>query len=690
MHLCGEHLSVARALAGMFFCVTLLALYGIALLLLDRRRAALFALSLLSLKFLGWPAFSAYTYWDVSFALCCLAILLFLRGPRREPSPQLAAAGLCTGLALLAKQNLGLYLGAACAALIALPAGAPGDRPLTVRRRAAALACFALGAALPVGAMALHFASHGLLGTMLHGGFVRPLTGYLPTSGLSFARMLAWWQLGSLRGADALPYLPVDYWELLMRGHLPAATEPWLWLGGELAVRLLYASVPLAFAWALLRAPRRRGAAPPRERLPAFALLALAVFASALPRADFVHVISVYPPVLLLLLALRRASPRSWRMEAVAVALGLAVCGLLAVHHRSHLSYRMVLERATVEVDPSAGWLEALVETIERELDPGEPLFVLGHEAHLYFLTARFSPWPFSQLYPGQVGGDGGRALAALLEQDPPPLVVQGILHWPGVPDLLGSAPALLRWVRAHYEEDRSFFERHPPAAGPPPNASVVRILRRRPAPAGRAGTGGAPRREPRRAHGVSVGVAEGAQPLAGSAVDHGSGELALGGLEAPAEAAGPAQQLFGDLAGIDRHALARIPVQAEDEGPTVAGLDHLPRPAQEREPLHARDHVRLEERIRMELGHEVARWQRGGTQKAAPAHTGAWRRACQGEERRRDVEQVHGLETALPRAAASAVADHERHAQRLRVEREGVEPAAVLAELLAVVGDDH
>ena len=173
------------------------------------------------------------------------------------------------------------------------------------------------GFVLSVGPALAYFAAHGLLGDMLHGGLVRPFTGYLPTAAVPFSVPLEWWKLGALEGEPAQPYFPLHYTEMIYFDLLPwpGWKHGW-WLVGEVFSRLLYTSVPVAFAllaWLWFRA-RRQPAASDREREArrrcfAFGLLAFAVTASAFPRADFPHIINVYPVVLLLLFAV--SSPRS-------------------------------------------------------------------------------------------------------------------------------------------------------------------------------------------------------------------------------------------------------------------------------------------------------------------------------------------------------------------------------------------
>jgi hypothetical protein len=109
---------------------------------------------------------------------------------------------------------------------------------------------------------------------------------------------------------------------------------------------------------------------------------------------------------------------------------------------------------------------------------PGERIFVYGHESQLYFLTGRFYPWPYSQLYPGQEGGDGGLMLSILLKRVPPRLVLRGVLSWPGIPNLPGYAPQLFDYIWFNFETDESFFVRHPVPAGETPPDWVISVMR--------------------------------------------------------------------------------------------------------------------------------------------------------------------------------------------------------------------
>jgi hypothetical protein len=488
----GEHVAVARWLAAGIYCGILLALYAIAVQLLERRRAALLGLSLLGFKFIAWPGLTAYCYWDLAFLFACLAIALLLRHLERGGaggSPRLLAAGLCAGLSLTSKQSLGIYLTATAFLLLWLRPRAVGSEPRSARMRE--LAAFGVGAAAPVLLMAGYFAAQGVLPQMVESGLVRPLSSYLPTSGISGLAPLRWWELGGLQDVGSFPYWVEPYWRMLKFERLPGKSlYPLYWLGGEVFARVLYSSVLVAFAAVAVHRLRTvGGGGAPRDRgLHASAALAFAVVLSAAPRLDLPHVISVYPLVLVLLFCLWERFVRGLRLglaaprlETAAVLLLVFGTAILTGIHHSHLSYRLKLERADLRIDPFDAYTESVVRFISDELGSDDRLFVLGHDAHYYFLSGRFHPWRFVQLYPGQEGADGGRELVEILEREPPKLIVTGTLRIPGVPSLSDYAPQLDRWVASRYELDPRAAQRYPPPAGWP--RSLVTVLRPRSSP---------------------------------------------------------------------------------------------------------------------------------------------------------------------------------------------------------------
>jgi len=261
---------------------------------------------------------------------------------------------------------------------------------------------------------------------------------------------------------------------------------PAYWVAAEIATRALYTSIPLAFGLLLFSAARPflRGELPGELALSLrFAALAGAVMASAWPRADFYHVISVYPVVLLLLFdragARRRGSVSSsgarWIGRGALISL-LAVTGTVSGLHQSTHRHHLNLERADLHISPFSAWVESIVKLARTELEPGDPLFVYGHEAAFYFLAERFPTWRFAQLYPGQAGADRGRELADHLRAHPPAVIVRGLA---GTPSLDTYTPELLSWVKENYEVDTKVFEAYPPPVDFVPPRWMVAVLRK-------------------------------------------------------------------------------------------------------------------------------------------------------------------------------------------------------------------
>jgi hypothetical protein len=175
---------------------------------------------------------------------------------------------------------------------------------------------------------------------------------------------------------------------------------------------------------------------------------------------------------------LARRLPRAVWLEGALVAAGLAGCAWLALARSAQLSETVELARARFRAYPHDAYIRSAVRYIEQELAPGERLFVYGSDASYYFLTGRHYGWPFPQLYPGHEGGDGGRALVALLEREPPAMVIQASQRIPGLPPLSSYAPELDAWVRDHYRADRAVFRRFPPPEGHVPQGGYFLLMR--------------------------------------------------------------------------------------------------------------------------------------------------------------------------------------------------------------------
>jgi hypothetical protein len=475
MSIFGEHLSVARGVAGAIYCATLLGVYASALSLIDRRRAALCGLSLLCLKFFAFPIYTMFFYADASLAAAILALALFLRHRFDGASTRLFWVGVLAGLSIVTKQSTGILVAFVFALVLLFPAFAHGPRKRA--HRLSELASYGAGLFFVIAGMSVYFAAHGVFGDMIHGGLVRPFTGYLPTSGVSFAPPIAWWNFGELK-SEALIYYPQAYLELALHGTRPGDASRIFYLQvGEVIVRVLYSLLPILFLACAALWVRAWGRSPDddieatlaRGRFFSTAGITLAIVISAFPRADFIHIITIYPAVAIIGFALCRPSMlglrgmagegsesivqvRRLRIEAGLIALLLISTGFFAISYDTTLSHRLSTDRAEVWVRPRDAWLASMVHYVQEEIPKGESFFVYGHEAHWYYLADRYTQRPFSQLYPGMTGDEDGAELAELIRETRPRVIAQGVLRWPGTPSLLRYTGKLRRTMDELYE----------------------------------------------------------------------------------------------------------------------------------------------------------------------------------------------------------------------------------------------
>lgn len=499
MGIFGEHLSVARFLAGMVYVGIVVTLYFVALRLLDKQRAALFGIALLGCKMLAWPAYTSYFYWDVSLFAACVAVLLLLaclESTNNNPRGLLVGVGAAIGVAFITKQSIGIYLGGAVTlVLIAHHFVSARDDSVETEASPSLFSPFGpliLGFTLAAGPMILYFAAKGLLPQMIYSGLIRPFTDYADTSGISFSKPLRWWEFGELRGTKLFFYYPVIYWRVMSKELLPGGPEAYAvyWAAGETFIRWIYTSLPLIFGagtWLALRS-RMQLDAPAHRNFAVVLLTGAAITASAFPRADFTHLMGVYPVILLLLFAsvghllnFKSDSPRTRVLRRVEVAavlsFGLLLFGFSYAQHNA-MTTRIDMPTANLNVLPQDAYYTSVVNWVTDEVPEGAPFFIYGHEAHYYFLTQRFSSWTFSQLYPGQDGGDDGATLTEMLKRDPPKVVIQGFLNFPGLPNLQTYTPILNDYLKANYKTDRRPFERYPPSEGGMPSPYWIQIKR--------------------------------------------------------------------------------------------------------------------------------------------------------------------------------------------------------------------
>lgn len=481
MALFGQSLVVARVLDAAIYTAMVVVSYVLARKVLGRGAAAFYGMSLVALKYWAWPIWTAYVYPDLAIALTMggiLALVRLLEGREHWPA---FVAGLLFAAATSCKQTVGIYpglvgLGMLGAWRILAIHGAPAWSSALVGSGTAAprplrpLWLYAAGGAVGLATPFFYFAAHGLGTAMVVNGLVRPFVGYLPLSGLPYSKMLNLCEFGKLDPAALFPYFPGMSW-FLLHFHF-TADQVWPRVPSEVVeavVRTIYVLIPLAFAVAAallghdLHMRRQRTVATAKAL--AFCLLTGATLLSAFPRADYPHLINVAPTWLAAIflaadLFMRREGAGPWRRRLVsgAMALGLtvAVIGgvlMLMLMHRACSSPIWLPHMGRRWVVPRQEQLVTIVNFVRSHTKPGDPLFVLGHEAYFYFLCDRYSPWPFAQPFPGQTGAVSGRELADLIERHRVRYIIKGNTALPGLPPIAAYAPLLIRYIERHYRE---------------------------------------------------------------------------------------------------------------------------------------------------------------------------------------------------------------------------------------------
>jgi hypothetical protein len=410
--------------------IALLAMYAASYRITSRlagpRYGLLTLTSLAAFTVWAFPAwtFAFYSPFSVTFVLIALERLLAWRASLSTRA--LVVCGLAAGLAVVFKQNYGVFglMGLALGVIAVRAEAGLSGRPLlrALARDALALAAGVAVAGLPV---LVWLVFEGALPAAWHSLVVHPFEfsgrhdiAYLSLGAIADASLMKSGQEMLTYGAQALYRVP------------PIST--WLYAHGvvERMHVLVYWAPPvvLALGAALSYRPDSGTGAARERRVDAglFAAVAVAgtVFLGVFPRADFNHLVNVYQPVLVagVIVAhhLRgrppgrypRARRIAWGLVAAA---GVAYAGVAVAWYAGlirHLGSKVTSERAGVlDREEQAQRLDYQIRTIQAETAPGEALLTVPDLSMLNFLADRPMPSAFYNLYEHHLAHDGGAAV---------------------------------------------------------------------------------------------------------------------------------------------------------------------------------------------------------------------------------------------------------------------------------------
>lgn len=421
----GASVLSSRWLAVLGFAVYASAMYRVSREVLTRAAALAFVLFLFCYRVWAFPHWQVYSYSLLAATLLLVAAALLLRAVETNSARWRIAAGMVLGLGVLAKQDYGGMVSVAFGFLmLALPWLERRERPhlLSPLVPAFQLTCGALLVVLPV-LSAYVFAGAGE--AMLQQTLLFPL------SVIDDQRYTLLPDLRPLLAQDAalraqigsyFPSLPATLWwkecEGCFAAHLGAGRIYNETALVDTAIKLLYWSpLGLGLFAAIVQLGRiATGMRTPisREVRSALAVLALGLgFLAAFnkPR-DWVHLMMIYPPVLLAGLGavgvLLRAMPRPF-LAATRTAAGIGLAGLLAVTLAMIVDMRRVFDhplpfaRGGVWADRQNGPLiDAIVQWQDQNVDKDVPLPSWPTQPMLVFLSERETVGTYHVIWPGQ------------------------------------------------------------------------------------------------------------------------------------------------------------------------------------------------------------------------------------------------------------------------------------------------
>ncbi|MGH0028361.1 MAG: hypothetical protein ACQGVC_01105 [Myxococcota bacterium] len=443
-------------------------------------RSLALALALLGLyRIWAFPHWQMYSYSTTALTFIAGALVLVAavvtRPAERSGHGRLLLAGLLSGIAVACKQDYGGAAVIAFDAVLVLAARtAPPGPPSPLLRQLVAFN----GAAAAVGVVMLgHYAWAGLLPEMLRQTIWNHLVGIAT---FEYSSLPDPWPLFAqdpvIRSTYGFAvYVPSIVFSMDWPRVSASAfyQQTFLW---DVAIKALFWGPYLYVSAALLRVVLRRQALRDASerggalREAALALLAaLLVFTLHKPK-DWVHMVVMYWPLLVLgavhFDALARSRPRAARALAATLALpALALVGYTLLlgwklHDRHDTPLRA--ERAGglwVSAD-EARVVGGAVDHLRERTEPGSRVAVLPYFPLINFLAERDAPhrstyifWPLEEV-PGRQA-----QIAAELDAHPEQPVLYHFTQWVQFPDMQSFAPELFAHLVEHYAIDRVFTD---------------------------------------------------------------------------------------------------------------------------------------------------------------------------------------------------------------------------------------
>ena len=451
----GTSVETARTLAVVVFALATGVVYLIARWSSGRAGALGVVLAFLGYRVWAYPHWQMLNYSPLAMAWVLVATWLGGEALATRRRGFAAAAGVAGGLAALCKQDVGLACGGAVGLALLLA-------PVAGRWRRA-VACAAGAAAVLLGAAAV-LAARGTLPIVVRETILAPLHG---AAQFDYPARPTLWPLAqdpALR-AKAFTYLPSVVLDVCWTWLI--TTRAWLETGVvDVAVKLVFHLPWLLLLAALPLVVRELRAAdgevPPQRPILVLALVTAATVAAFNRPQDWVHLLVLYPPPLLLLVALGARAARAAGRAGVVVraagwALAVAVAGsaawlgtgLVRLHDTPVRSARGTLWAPASQARP----LQALLDDVGAR--PGAPLASLPYQPLVNFLAARPGASRHYIVWPVDLNAARDDEVIAGLDADPRTEVVYSQMQVPHYPRPQAYAEKLFAHLADHWRVRR-------------------------------------------------------------------------------------------------------------------------------------------------------------------------------------------------------------------------------------------
>jgi hypothetical protein len=441
--LVGTSIYASRLLAVGIFALFAMLTFRIARAVLPRTGALGFAVLVLCYRIWAFPHWHILSYSSVAATLLAAAVVLALRHADSGSRLALVASGACVGTAIICKQDYGLGVG-----------GALG---LVLLRRPRHAVLYAAPVVTVVAAAFAYFAAGGALAALIDQAFVRP---YALVSRFAYTHLPPLLPIvhqdPALR-AQIGSYFPAILltlrWNGIAAGRIYRDTAVW-----DVTLKALYYLPYLVWVVTVARWARR-GIAERHVVLLAYAGGFLLAFN---PPRDWVHLMMVFPPTMILGTALFPQSARGWRRLPAALGIaGLAALAVVSVRLGAELrhayAWPLTAARAGVYADASYGpIIEGVLRYTAEHAPPGTPVPAWPVQPMLEFLAGREGAGGFHVIWPGQDPTRDGRIIADLERRDVR-TIIYSLSQYASLGSFRTNAPQLFDYLVDHYAIDAVF-----------------------------------------------------------------------------------------------------------------------------------------------------------------------------------------------------------------------------------------